>query len=91
MREGLRAKNSKIPEKELEIIMANADVNGDGKVDYDVRLRSIAGCQWAMPSVCVALLYMCASSAMQSHVQCQRASLWHAECRPAYSLFLPLK
>lgn len=34
MREGLRAKDSKIPEAELEVIMANADVNGDGKVDY---------------------------------------------------------
>jgi hypothetical protein len=35
MREGLRAKDSKIPEAELELIMANADVNGDGKVDYE--------------------------------------------------------
>lgn len=35
MREGLRAKDSKIPEAELEAIMANADVNGDGKVDYE--------------------------------------------------------
>lgn len=36
MREGLKAKDTKIPEAELEIIMANADVNGDGKVDYEV-------------------------------------------------------
>lgn len=35
MREGLRAKDTKIPEAELEVIMANADVNGDGKVDYE--------------------------------------------------------
>lgn len=35
MREGLRAKDTKIPEAELEAIMANADVNGDGKVDYE--------------------------------------------------------
>lgn len=35
MREGLRAKDSKIPEAELALIMANADVNGDGKVDYE--------------------------------------------------------
>jgi Ca2+-binding EF-hand superfamily protein len=35
MREGMRAKDSKIPEAELEHIMANADVNGDGKVDYE--------------------------------------------------------
>jgi hypothetical protein len=35
MREGLRAKDTKIPEAELELIMANADVNGDGKVDYE--------------------------------------------------------
>lgn len=31
----MRAKDSKIPEAELEHIMANADVNGDGKVDYE--------------------------------------------------------
>lgn len=35
MREGLRNKDVKIPEAELEAIMANADVNGDGKVDYE--------------------------------------------------------
>lgn len=35
MREGLRAKDTKIPEAELQVIMANADVNGDGKVDYE--------------------------------------------------------
>ncbi|WIA08867.1 hypothetical protein OEZ85_008288 [Tetradesmus obliquus] len=35
MRDGLRAKGSKIPESELQRIMENADVNGDGKVDYE--------------------------------------------------------
>eukprot|EP00878_Enallax_costatus_P028419 GHUV01030697.1.p2 GENE.GHUV01030697.1~~GHUV01030697.1.p2 ORF type:complete len:108 (-),score=26.37 GHUV01030697.1:846-1169(-) len=35
MREGLMAKGGLIPESELQRIMENADVNGDGKVDYE--------------------------------------------------------
>eukprot|EP00775_Hariotina_reticulata_P005659 gene5659-5898_t len=35
MRDGLRSKGTKIPEVELQRIMENADVNGDGKVDYE--------------------------------------------------------
>lgn len=35
MREGLLAKGGLIPESELQRIMENADVNGDGKVDYE--------------------------------------------------------
>lgn len=35
MREGLMAKGGLIPESELQRIMENADVNSDGKVDYE--------------------------------------------------------
>lgn len=35
MRDGLMAKGGLIPESELQRIMENADVNGDGKVDYE--------------------------------------------------------
>lgn len=35
LREGLRKKGTKIPETELQRIMENADVNGDGKIDYE--------------------------------------------------------
>jgi calcium-dependent protein kinase len=35
MREGLRKKGGRIPETELQRIMDLADVNGDGRVDYE--------------------------------------------------------
>jgi len=35
MREGLRRKGGRIPETELQRIMDMADVNGDGRVDYE--------------------------------------------------------
>ena len=35
LREGLRNKGSIIPESELQRIMTNADINGDGLIDYE--------------------------------------------------------
>lgn len=35
LREGLKKKGTKIPESELQRIMENADVNGDGTIDYE--------------------------------------------------------
>ena len=34
---GLVKKGSNIPVEELEAIMANADIDGDGKIDYEAR------------------------------------------------------
>jgi hypothetical protein len=64
MREGLRTKGSKIPQDELELIMQNADVNGDGKVDYEeVRAR-------ARVCVCVCVsLAACVHHAARTHTR----------------------